>query len=219
MSTVNAATTSSSCALPKATIVGSNHRGSDRLTMVNASTSSSSFALRKVTIGDSNYLGNDVVFPSEGRAGANCLLGTKVMVPVDGPVREGVGLLGSPCFEIPRVVERDSRLAVTDEGQRQALLRKKDRKNLATMAMLLLSRWLYVACALVLIYLTLLAYPAHGVASVLAGVAAFGCFSLAFYTLVERASLGFGRLRPSVVSMYDDYFLYHERHWKLSGSP
>ncbi len=41
------------------------------------------------------------------KAGANCLLGTKVMIPIDGPVRENVGLLGSPCFEIPRAVERD----------------------------------------------------------------------------------------------------------------
>ena len=29
------------------------------------------------------------------------------MIPIDGPVRENVGLLGSPCFEIPRMVERD----------------------------------------------------------------------------------------------------------------
>ena len=36
-----------------------------------------------------------------------CLLGTKTMIPIDGPVRENVGLLGSPAFEIPRMVERD----------------------------------------------------------------------------------------------------------------
>ena len=29
------------------------------------------------------------------------------MVPIDGPVRHDVGLLGSPRFEIPRSVERD----------------------------------------------------------------------------------------------------------------
>ena len=47
--------------------------------------------------------------PPRGRTGDNCLLATKVMVPVDGEVREGVGLLGSPSFEIPRSVQRDSR--------------------------------------------------------------------------------------------------------------
>ena len=40
--------------------------------------------------------------PPQGRTGDNCLLATKVMVPIDGEVREGVGLLGSPSFEIPR---------------------------------------------------------------------------------------------------------------------
>lgn len=39
--------------------------------------------------------------------GGNCLYGTKVMVPIDGGVRKGVGLLGSPPFEIPRSVHRD----------------------------------------------------------------------------------------------------------------
>ena len=29
------------------------------------------------------------------------------MVPLDGKIRENVGLLGSPCFEIPRSVSRD----------------------------------------------------------------------------------------------------------------
>ena len=79
---------------------------SDGLTMMNVTMSSSSFKLGKVKIGDHNYLGNNIFYPADGHAGANCLLGTKVMVPIDGPVRENVGLLGSPCFEIPRVVER-----------------------------------------------------------------------------------------------------------------
>mgnify|MGYP006195923933 CR=1 FL=1 len=30
-----------------------------------------------------------------------------VMVPLDGPLRENIGLLGSPAFEIPRSVLRD----------------------------------------------------------------------------------------------------------------
>ena len=32
------------------------------------------------------------------------------MIPIDGPVRENVGLLGSPAFEIPRMVNRDKEL-------------------------------------------------------------------------------------------------------------
>ena len=46
--------------------------------------------------------------PAPRTAGENVLLGTKAMVPLDGEVRQNVGLLGSPCFEIPRSVDRDS---------------------------------------------------------------------------------------------------------------
>jgi non-ribosomal peptide synthetase-like protein len=39
-----------------------------------------------------------------------------------------------------------------------------------------------------------------------------------FITL-ERASLSFQRLTPKLASIYDPYFWFHERHWKLSDSP
>jgi non-ribosomal peptide synthetase-like protein len=198
--------------------IGSGTMVSDRLTMVNAATSSSSFQLRSVRIGDNNYLGNDVIFPASSRTGANCLLGTKVMVPVDGPLRENTGLLGSPCFEIPRTVERDKRLQVMDGETGRALLRKKDRKNLGTMALLLLSGWLYTACIIVALCLAFIHFPTHGSAAIFTGLVFLVLFSIGYFALVERASLGFGRLRSSVVSMYDDYFLFHERHWKFCGS-
>ena len=87
--------------------IGSGTMVSDGLSMINMYQSSSSFRLVRTRVGDHNYLGNNIHYPPEGRTGANCLLGTKVMIPIDGPVRENVGLLGSPCFEIPRVVGRD----------------------------------------------------------------------------------------------------------------
>jgi len=37
--------------------------------------------------------------------------------------------------------------------------------------------------------------------------------------LLERASLAFKRLEPKLASIYDPYFWFHERHWKLSESP
>ena len=37
--------------------------------------------------------------------------------------------------------------------------------------------------------------------------------------LLERASLRFKRLEPKIASIYDPYFWFHERHWKLSESP
>ncbi len=36
---------------------------------------------------------------------------------------------------------------------------------------------------------------------------------------MDRASIGFKRLQPKAVSIYDEYFWTHERHWKLSASP
>jgi len=40
-----------------------------------------------------------------------------------------------------------------------------------------------------------------------------------FYILMERASLGFGKLKPMTTTIYDVAFWNHERHWKLSDSP
>ena len=37
-------------------------------------------------------------FDPVAQTGVNVLLGTKVAIPIDGPVRENVGLLGSPAF-------------------------------------------------------------------------------------------------------------------------
>src|SRR5437899_4382865 len=67
------------------------------------------------------------------------------MVPLDGKVREGVGLLGSPPIEIPRSVERDSRF---DHLRRGEALRRglaaKNRFNLRTIGIFLFTRWLGV---------------------------------------------------------------------------
>jgi non-ribosomal peptide synthetase-like protein len=101
--------------------------------MINMHMSASSFRLSETRIGERNYLGNDIHYPPDGRTGANCLLGTKVMIPIDGPVRENVGLLGSPAFEIPRMVERDKDVnaALSPEMRRQSLARKNGH-NLVT---------------------------------------------------------------------------------------
>ena len=103
--------------------IGSSTMVSDGLSMMNAQMSSSSFKLGQVKIGDRNYLGNNIFFPADGKTGTDCLLGTKVMIPIDGAVREGVGLLGSPCFEIPRAVERDRNFntSLDDEARRERL--------------------------------------------------------------------------------------------------
>src|SRR5207249_2165242 len=94
---------------PSLCAVGTGTMVADGLILVNDEVSSSSFLVSRAAIGPRNFVGNDVVYPAGGRTDDNVLLGTKVMVPLDGTIRKGVGLLGAPCFEIPRSVERDSR--------------------------------------------------------------------------------------------------------------
>jgi non-ribosomal peptide synthetase-like protein len=121
---------------PYLATVGSGTMVADGLSIVNADFSSTSFRLSRAVIGPRNFLGNNIAYPSGGRTGDNCLLATKVMVPIDGELREGVGLLGSPCFEIPRSVERDSRFDHLREGDElKRRLRAKNRANLRSMGL------------------------------------------------------------------------------------
>src|SRR5215207_7296208 len=113
----------------------------DGLPFLNADYSNTSFRVARVAIGGNNFLGNNIFYPVQGRTGDDCLLATKAMVPMDGPVREGVGLLGSPSFEIPRTTERDSRLALGPDQRRRGLA-GKNRHNLVSITLLLLSRWI-----------------------------------------------------------------------------
>ena len=98
--------------------VGSGTMVSDGLSFMNAEYSSTSFRLRRAQVGDRNFLGNDIAYPAGARTGDNCLLATKVMVPIDGEVRRDVGLLGSPAFEIPRTVRARPRLRRPQDRRR-----------------------------------------------------------------------------------------------------
>ncbi|MGI9404434.1 MAG: Pls/PosA family non-ribosomal peptide synthetase [Hyphomicrobium sp.] len=200
--------------------VGSGTMVSDGLMMINAVMSSSSFKLSEVRIGDRNYLGNGVHYPAGGKTGDNCLLGTKVMVPIDGPIRVNIGLLGSPPFEIPRVVDRDKLAIRMVEGEaRRKRIAKKLRHNSITIVAFLLCHWLHFFVLLFAGYVGLVYYPVFGIWSLFVFSIFASLFSIGFFTVVEHGSLGFKKLQPRLVSMYDDYFWLHERYWKLSGHP
>ena len=200
--------------------IGSCTMVSDGLSMINMHMSASSFRLRETRIGERNYLGNDIHYPPDGRTGANCLLGTKVMIPIDGPVRENIGLLGSPAFEIPRMVERDKGVnaALGPEIRRQRVARKNGH-NLVTAALFLVTRWMFLFAAFFISHLGVENYPRYGIWSLLAATALVSLAAIVYFAFIERASLAFGRLKPEMVSIYDPYFWAHERHWKLSDSP
>ena len=200
--------------------IGSGTMVSDGLSMINMHQSSSSFRLVRTRIGDHNYLGNNIHYPPDGRTSRNCLLGTKVMIPIDGPVRENVGLLGSPSFEIPRIVERDKSLmgALSTETREQRL-RQKNFYNLVTVSLFLFGQWLFLFATLVVWQAALLKYPHYGVFALFVAALVMSWGSILYFGLLERASLGFRRLEPKIVTIYDPYFWFHERHWKLSDSP
>ena len=200
--------------------IGSGTMVSDGLSMINTHISATSFQLAESKIGENNYLGNDIFYPPDGRTGANCLLGTKTMIPIDGPVRENVGLLGSPAFEIPRMVDRDRDMnASIDEETRRTRLRQKNVYNAVTAGLFLASRWMSLFAALVLWQAALAKYDRFGVFALFAATVAISAAYILFFVVLERASLRFKRLEPKIASIYDPYFWFHERHWKLSESP
>ena len=200
---------------PYLSSVGSGTVVADGLSLLNADFSSTSFRVSEVSIGRDNFLGNHIAYPAQGRTGDNCLLGTKVLVPIEGEVREGVGLLGSPSFEIPRTVARDSNLDVQDPDELRRRLRAKNRHNAVTIALRLLTRWAH------LFGLTLLSLGAVNLYQVW-GAASF----LPLHRrrpAVHRRLLRLGRAgrRPppdrGAVGLLDlrPPFWRHERAWKV----
>jgi non-ribosomal peptide synthetase-like protein len=192
---------------------------SDGLSMINMQMSATSFRLAESKIGDNNYLGNDIFYPPNGHTGTNVLLGTKTMVPIDGRVHENVGLLGSPAFEIPRMVNRDCVMnASFDERTRLARLLRKNRHNFITALSFLASRWLGLFLTFVIGQAAFANFDRFGILAFFAGFMALIPVNIAIFIVLERASLGFKRLQPQFTSIYDPYFWFHERHWKMSAS-
>jgi non-ribosomal peptide synthetase-like protein len=201
---------------PSLCAVGSGTMIADGLILMNDEISSTSFRVSRVAIGRDNFLGNDVTYPAGGRTGDNVLLGTKVMVPLDGAVREGVGLLGSPPFEIPRTVERDRQFdhLRTGEALRRGLA-AKNRYNLRTISLFLFTRCVGVFL-FVLLYLAAtelrgtLAAAVNGLFFALSLVV-----TAVYFTLVERWAEALHPVRPTICSIYHPDFWSVERLWKL----
>ncbi|ONI89628.1 peptide synthetase [Actinosynnema sp. ALI-1.44] len=204
---------------PYLTTVGTATMVSDGLSLLNADFSGSSFRLRRTSVAPQAFLGNNIHYPPEARVGRNCLLATKVLVPLDGPVREDVGLLGSPAFEIPRSVARDGRFDHLSTGLAlRRGLAAKNRHNLLTIFFYLATRWLRLL-GVVLIGVALgSVHTSLGAFAVSAGLLASLLFSVGFEIVAEHAAQGFRRLRPRFCSIYDPIFWRHERFWKMGAN-
>jgi len=186
------------------------------LILLNDEVSSSSFLVSRAALGPRNFVGNDVVYPAGGRTGDNVLLGTKVMVPLDGKIREGVGLLGAPCFEIPRSVERDSRFdhLRTGEALRRGLA-AKNCYNLRTIGLFLFTRWVSVFLFALLYLAAIELYDVlpHVVSAVLFALTIV--VTAIYFALVHRCVEALHPVQPTICSIYHPDFWSAERLWKV----
>jgi non-ribosomal peptide synthetase-like protein len=200
--------------------VGSGTMVADGLSLINTDFSSTSFRLSRAAIGPRNFLGNYVVYPPHGKTGDNCLLGTKAMVPLDGELREGIGLLGSPSFEIPRSVHRDSRFDHLAQGEElRRRLAAKNRHNAVTIGLYLLAWWAFWFTASVVALGAVDLYGSVGAIAIAVGGVLILAIRVVHFVFVERLSTMFRDLEPRTCSIYDPYFWWHERFWKLSWQP
>jgi len=199
--------------------IGTGTMVADALSMMNAEFSSTSFRLSRASIGEHNFLGNAIAYPWRGKTGDNCLLATKVMVPISGRVRENVGLLGSPPFEIPRSVERDStfdHLRTGDEFDRR--LAAKNRHNLVTILWCLFARWMFVFLLTVLTGMAGDFYASLGAAAIALELLLSTVLGVAYWILVERIVTGFKPLPVLFCSIYEPAMWRHERYWKVPST-
>jgi non-ribosomal peptide synthetase-like protein len=198
--------------------VGSGTVVASGISIVNANYSSSSFSVSRTSIAANSFFGNEILYPPQATTGQDCLIATKALVPIDGPVREGVGLLGSPAFEIPRTVQRDSEfiLMAHDEGLPRRLA-AKNRHNLVTIGLFLVARWVYAFVATLLGFFAVDLYSLIGEVSLMLATILTLLFGLFYGALVERASTGFKPLKPKYCSIYDIDFWRTERFYKLEA--
>jgi non-ribosomal peptide synthetase-like protein len=207
---------------PYLTKVGSGTMISDGLAVINAEYSNTSFRLDPVVIGERNFLGNNLAYPAGARAGDNVLLATKAMVPIDGPVRDDVGLLGSPPIVIPRrtwnVGSDKPRLPTDDEELARGLARKNG-YNARTIAVVLAARCLGVVVGVVPLAIAADLWWRYGALALGGAFFVAGWVLLGYAALLERVVVWLHPLRPRHCTIYDPDFWHQERLWKFHLSP
>ncbi|MFL6045439.1 MAG: Pls/PosA family non-ribosomal peptide synthetase [Propionibacteriaceae bacterium] len=199
--------------------IGTGTMVADALSMMNAEYSNTTFRLSQTSIGARNFLGNDIAYPPRSRTGDNCLLATKVMVPISGRVRENVGLLGSPPFEIPRSVDRDSRfdhLRTGEEFRRR--LAAKNRHNLVTILWCLFARWMLIFLLTVLWGIVADFYASLGAAAIALEFVLSTVLGVAYWVVVDQIVRGFKPLPVLYCSIYEPAMWRHERYWKVPST-
>jgi non-ribosomal peptide synthetase-like protein len=205
---------------PYLSSIGSGTMVADALSMMNAEFTTTTFRLSQTSIGAHNYLGNGIAYPPRSKTGDNCLLATKVMVPISGKVRENVGLLGSPAFEIPRSVDRDSSFDHLRQGEEfRRRLAAKNRHNFATILWCLFTRWFFIFMITVLTAIAGDFYASLGAAAIVLELVSAAVLGIAYWIVVERIVTRFNPVRPLFCSIYEPAMWRHERYWKVPATP
>ncbi len=194
--------------------IGSGTIISDGLYFGNARMSNTAFRPAKTSVGTGNFVGNNVFYPPDGKLGDNCFVATKTMVPIEGKTRSNTGLLGSPCFEIPRPDFMDQ--AKPGDADRRKSLRKKNAHNLIALLTLVFFGFTYFHLSVLLIYGAAQTYSIFGIWAWAVAANAILFLAIAYCVVLERGSLGFRSLVPTVVSVYDKEYWRVERLWKYS---
>ncbi|MGX9854640.1 Pls/PosA family non-ribosomal peptide synthetase [Limimaricola variabilis] len=199
--------------------VGAGTMASDGLVLANAEYANGCFRLRRIRLAEQNFLGNAAIVLPGSRAGRDVLIGTKTHIPVHGPWRRETGLLGSPAFEIPRSVRRDHRF---DRYKAPAVLagrlRRKNRHNIQSMGFFLLSRWGAFVVFAVLGHMMTVDLGLTSPFGLACTMAVLFVATLLYQIAWELGALRGRRLEPNYCSIYDSYFWWHERYWKLGIS-
>jgi non-ribosomal peptide synthetase-like protein len=128
-----------------------------------------------------------------------------------------VGLLGSPSFEIPRSVERDSQFdhLRTGEALRRGLA-AKNRFNRRTIGIFLLTRWVGVFLVTLIDLIAIEFFYGVFAHTIMAALFALGAVAAAvYYASVEGAFEALTPPPPVICSIYDRRFWWVERVWKL----
>ena len=203
---------------PYTITVGPGTMLSDGVDLMNAEFSSSALRTEHLAIGARCFLGNAISVPPGAQLGDDVFIGSKTMIPVDGRARSGIGLLGSPAFEIPRRRADEADFALSRTGLRRRLA-QKNAHNLRTIALFLLAQWIRVALLTTLGLVAVNLDDTVGISVVACAVLAAGPLNLGYEVLLERLSTRFQALSPQYCSIYDPYFWRHERFWKFSIQP
>jgi non-ribosomal peptide synthetase-like protein len=202
---------------PYLTSVGSGTMIADGLSVMNADFTNTSFRVSRTSIGAHSFLGNAVAYPAEAARETTSCSRRRSWSRSTGRSGRVWGCWARPAFEIPRTVFRDATIDdhLQEPGELARRLAAKNRHNLRTMGLFLLLHWVNFFAATLITLIGFDLHNSYGSVSVAAALVLDLLFITFFGVLVERASTGFRPLAPQQCSIYDPYFWWHERYWKL----